>query len=99
MFYLLAKLQACSFGKEIIRLFLSYLTNLTQRIKIGSTLSDWKNVLKGVSQGSILASLFFNIFIIDLFFFSPKSEFCNFADNSSLYSCGMNLDNNLDNIL
>ena len=36
---LLAKLQAYVFSKESIRLFLSYLTNRTQRIKIGSTFS------------------------------------------------------------
>ena len=36
---LLAKLQAYGFSKESIRLFLSYLTNLKQRIEIGSTFS------------------------------------------------------------
>ena len=36
---LLAKLQAYGFSKESIRLFLSYLTNRTQSIKIGSTFS------------------------------------------------------------
>ena len=35
----------------------------------------------------------FNIIINYLFFFSPKCEICYFADNDSLYSCGMNLDN------
>ena len=44
---LLAKLQAYDFSKESIRLFLSYLTNRTQRIKIGSTFSYWTNILKG----------------------------------------------------
>ena len=34
----LAILQAYGFCKESIRLFLNYLTNRTQRIKIGSTL-------------------------------------------------------------
>ena len=90
---LLAKLQAYGFSKESIRLFLSYLTNRTQRIKIDSTFSHWTNILKGIPQGSILGPLLFNIFINDLFFFSAKCEICNFADGNSLYSCGMNLDN------
>ena len=73
----LAKLQVYGFSKESIRLFLSYLTNRTQRIKIGSALSHWKNILKGIPRGSILGPLLFNIFINDLFFFSAKCEICN----------------------
>ena len=96
---LLPKLQAYGFSKESIRLFLSYLTNCTRRIKIGSTFSDWTNIVKGVPQGSILGSLLFNIFINYLFFFSAKCEICYSADDSSLYSCGMNLDNTFTNLI
>ena len=42
---LLAKLQAYDFSKESIRLVLSYLTNRTQRIKIGPIFSHWTNIL------------------------------------------------------
>ena len=59
---LLPNLQAYCFTKESIRLFLSYLTNGTQIIKIGSTFSDWINIVKGFPQGYILAPLLFNIF-------------------------------------
>ena len=64
----------------------------TQRIKIDSTFSDWTNILKGIQQGSILGRILFNIFINNLFFFSAKCEIYDFADNNSLYFCGMNLD-------
>ena len=67
--------------------------NRTQRIKIGSAFIDWTNIAKGILQGSTLSLLLFNIFINDLFFFSAKREICSFANDNSLYSCGMNLDN------
>ena len=59
--------------------------------------SDWVNILKGFPQGSILGYLLFDIFINDLFFSSAKCEICNFADDNSLYSCDMNLDNIFSN--
>ena len=96
---LLAKLQAYGFSKENIRLFLSYLTNRTQRIKIGSAFSHWTNILKGIPQGSILGPLLFNISINDLFFSSAKYEICNFTDDNSLFSCGINLDNIFSNLM
>ena len=67
--------------------------NRTQRIKISSAFIDWTNIAKGILQGSTLSLLLFNIFINDLFFFSAKREICSFANDNSLYSCGMNLDN------
>ena len=96
---LLPKLQAYGFSKESIRLFLSYLTNLTRRIKIVPTFSDWTNIVKGVLQGSILGPLFFNIFINYLFFFSVKWEIRYFTDENNLYSCGVNLDNTFTNLI
>ena len=96
---LLAKLEAYSVSKESIRLFLSYLTNRIQRIKIGSTFSHWTNILKGIPQGSILGPLLFNVFVNDLFVFSAKCEICNFSHDNSLYSCGMNLENIFSNLI
>ena len=34
-----------------------------------------------------------------MFFFSAKCEICNFADDNSLYSCGMNLENIFSNLI
>ena len=95
---LLPKLQVYGFSKESIRLFFSYLTNRTQRNKMASIFSDSTNIVKSVPQGSILRTLLFNIFINYLFFFSRKYEICYFADTSSLYFRGMNLDNIFTNL-
>ena len=96
---LLAKLQLYGFSKESIRLFLSYLTNRIQRIKIDSPFNDWAIIIKGISQGCILGPLLFNIFINDSFFFSAKCEIFNFADDNSIHSCGVNLDKIFSNLI
>ena len=66
---------------------------------MSSVFSDWANIVKGIPQGSILSLLLFNIFINDLLFFLVKCEICYFADDNSLYYCGMNLDNIFNNLI
>ena len=46
-----------------------------------------------------MSLLLLNNFINDLLFFSAKYEICYFADGSSLYSCGMNLNNIFTNLI
>ena len=65
---------------------------------MGSAFIDWANIVKGIPQGSILDFSLFNIFVNDLLFFSDKFEFCYFADENRLYSCGINLDNIFTNL-
>ena len=47
----------------------------------------------------IVGQLLFNISINYLLFFSAKREICFSADDNSLYSCGMNLDNMFTNLI
>ena len=56
------------------------LFNSKQRVRINSNLSTWENITAGVPQGSILASLLFNIFINDLFLFVSNSHLSNYAN-------------------
>ena len=46
--------------------------------------------MRGVPQGSILGPSPFNIFINDLIFFIQETEVCNFADDTTIYSCSLN---------
>ena len=46
----------------------------------------WKELLKVVSQGSILGPLLFKISLNGLFYQLNKTHVCNFADDTSLIS-------------
>ena len=60
-------------------------------------ISDWTNIVKGILQGSILSLL------LNFAFCWEKKQFiydkCFYADDNSLYSCNMNLDNIFTNLI
>ena len=97
---LVAKLEAygVGVGKAALNLISNYLSHRKQRTKIGSSDSDWYEIVRGVSQGSTLSPLLFNIFINDLFLFTEKTNICYFADDNTIYSCNNNLQTILKNL-
>ena len=76
---LIAKLEAYGFDTGALTIILSYLSDRWQRTKINTSFSTWSEILGGVPQGSILGPLFFNIYIIDLFYQFLNTYACNFA--------------------
>ena len=72
-------------------LIASYLYKRKQRVKIGSFKSDWKEISKGVPQGSILGPLIFNIFINDIFYFVKNANLFNYAGDNSVSVNGKQL--------
>ena len=103
---LIAKLAAYGFSHHSLLLIHGYLSNRKQRVKVGSEFSEWLGIESGVPQGSELGPLFFNIFINDLLLAVKDSEVCNFADDTTIYTFGkdiedvvLNLEEDLSNTL
>ena len=95
---IIAKFEAYGPSKSSLSLLLDYLTSCKQRVKIGSSYSVWNEIKRGAPQGPILGPLLFNVFINDIFMFIEKSEICNFADDNTIYDCGKDLSNILENL-
>ena len=59
---LIAKLKFYGLDQNAVDFFRSYLSNRYQCCKINNTLGDWRKIIAGVPQGSILGALLFDIF-------------------------------------
>ena len=82
---IIAKLEACGFHINALKLIHDYLSNRKQRVKVNDAYSSWKDIFYGVPQGSILSPLLFNIHICDLFYFLKDLDIANYADDTTIY--------------
>jgi hypothetical protein len=65
--------------------FNSYLEDLSQCVRIDGKSSDWRNVVKGVPEGSILGPLLFSSFINDISDGILNSKYHLYADDCQIY--------------
>lgn len=82
------KLAANGIERQTLRLIYSYLEDGKQCVKINSTYSDYKEIISGEQQGSILEPILFNLSISYLFLFIEIDSMHNFADDNTLSACG-----------
>ena len=55
--------------------------------------STWTKPSLGVPQGSVLGPFLFNVHLNDLLLFLEETKVCNFADDTTIYTCGPNVKN------
>ena len=56
-------------------------------LKVGSSLSEWLEIIL-----EVLGSILFNFFINGLLLSIKEIDICNFADDTTPYACGKDLD-------
>ena len=82
---LLSKLQSHNVTGKIHNWISNWLHDRKQRVVINGKCSEWKNVISGVPQGSVLGPLAFVVFINDLDFAAMSINVINkFADDTKL---------------
>ena len=81
---LLLKLKAHGIGDSITDWIEQWLTDRRQRVVVDGEVSNWKSVLSGVPQGSVLGLILFLIYINDLDD-SITSNVLKFADDTKLF--------------
>ena len=84
---LVAKMYNYGVSPLSINMIFSYLNNRTHRTKVKECFSERSWIEYGVSQGSIVGPLLFNIDLIDLFYECEESNIASYADDTTLYSC------------
>ena len=60
---LILKLKAHGIGNDVINWIEKWLTSIRQRVIVDVEISNWKSVLSGVPQRSVLGSILFVIYI------------------------------------
>jgi hypothetical protein len=85
---LLKKLEHYGIRGKALDWFKSYLYNRKQCVSLNGVMSDFKSVIYGVPQGSILGPLLFILYINDIANCSVRLMFILFADDTNLFfSC------------
>ena len=82
---LLYKLQLMGLGGPVLNIFKEFLSNRKQRVSIDGKFSEFKAVVSGVPQGSVLGPLLFILFTADMGA-NLENKIVSYADDTTLYA-------------
>ena len=91
-------MDAYGLERNALKLVYDYLSNRSQKTKVGSSFSTYLDIVYGVPRGPIIGPLLFNIDLCDLFFENYSSNFANFADDTTRYECGHSFNEVINNL-
>lgn len=80
---LLSKLEHYGIRGIPLQLLSSYLQGRKQRVRFEGQLSEWREAVCGIPQGSVLGPLLFLLYIEDLAVNVMSDDICLFADDTS----------------
>ena len=82
---LLRKLSSVGASSQTVKWFDSYLTERSQSVRIGSSLSSPQKITHGVPQGAILSPLLFCIYMNDLPLVPLECRLESYVDDSKVF--------------
>ena len=82
---LIFKLKQMGVGGAFLNIIIEFLTGRKQRVVVDGQHSDYRNVLSGVPQGSVLGPLLFILYTHDMWF-SLENKLVAYADDATLYA-------------
>ena len=80
---LIFKLKQFGVGGSFLNILIEFLTNRRQRVVVDGQFSDWRNVISGVPQGSVLGPLLFILYTHDMWF-GLENKLVAYADDATL---------------
>ena len=81
---LIAKLSAYGLNGNALKYIHTYLKNRKQFVCVNNICNNFKDIISGVPQGSIVEPILFNAFLNDFFFSIRKASVHNFVDDNRL---------------